>query len=52
MKTGDDNGKKYIKMEDKVGGHYGIIPKTKKEKKNSFFCGRRHRNPFLRGQSG
>ena len=37
MKTGDDNGKKYIKMEDTVRGHYGIILENKKEKNKSLF---------------
>ena len=37
MKTGDDNGRKYIKMEHIVGGHYSIILETKKETNNSLF---------------
>ena len=36
MKTGEDNGKKYIKMEDTLGGYYGIILETKKENKSLF----------------
>ena len=36
MKTGEDNGRKYIKMEDSFGGHYCIILKTKKENNKSF----------------
>ena len=32
MKTGEDNGRKYIKMEDTVEGHYCIILETKIEK--------------------
>ena len=31
MKTGEDNGRKFIKMEDTNGGHYGVILETKKE---------------------
>ena len=30
MKTGQDNGKKLIKMIDTAGGHYGFILETKK----------------------
>ena len=36
MRTGEDNGKKYIKMEDTHGGHYRIILETKKENKSLF----------------
>ena len=36
MKIGDDQGKKFLKMEDTVGGHYGIVLETRRnETKNS-----------------
>ena len=37
MKTGQDNGKKLLKMEDTVGGHYGIVLETRKKKNASLF---------------
>ena len=36
MKHGDDQGKKLLKMEDTVGGHYGIVLETRRnENKDS-----------------
>ena len=32
MKTGEEHGKKFLKMEETSGGHYGIILETRKEK--------------------
>ncbi len=32
MKNGEDQGKKFLKMEDTAGGHYGIVLGTSKEK--------------------
>ena len=32
MKNSDDQGKKFLKMEDTAGGHYGIVLETRKEK--------------------
>ena len=32
MKNSDDQGKKFLKMEDTAGGHYGIVLETQKEK--------------------
>ena len=32
MKSSDDQGKKFLKMENTVGGHYGIVLETRKEK--------------------
>ena len=50
MKTGEDNGRKYIKMEDTVGGHYGIILETKKGNiKKVVSHGRRQRDPIFGG---
>ena len=37
MKTAEDHGKKFIKMEDTTGEHYGITRKTKQEKNKSLF---------------
>ena len=37
MKTGQDNGKKAIKMEDTTGGHYGIVLETRKKKNSNLF---------------
>ena len=37
MKTGQDNGKKLLKMEDTTGGHYGIVLETRKKKNASLF---------------
>merc|ERR1711954_117939 len=31
MKNGEDHGKKFLKMEDTAGGHYGIVLETRKE---------------------
>ena len=30
MKIGEDQGKKFLKMEDTTGGHYGILLETRK----------------------
>ena len=35
MKNSDDQGKKFLKMEDTTGGHYGIVLETRKEKGDS-----------------
>ena len=32
MKNGEDQGKKFLKMEDTAGGHYGIVLETRKDK--------------------
>ena len=32
MKSSDDQGKKFLKMEDTAGGHYEIVLETRKEK--------------------
>ena len=32
MKIGEDQGKKFLKMEDTTGGHYGIVLETRKNK--------------------
>ncbi len=32
MKNSNDQGKKFLKMEDTAGGHYGIVLETRKEK--------------------
>ena len=32
MKNGEDQGKKFLKMEDTTGGHYGIVLETRKNK--------------------
>ena len=32
MKNSDDQDKKFLKMEDTAGGHYGIVLETQKEK--------------------
>ena len=37
MKNSDDQGKKFLKMEDTAGGHYGIVLETWKEKGDSPF---------------
>ena len=37
MKNSDDQGKKFLKMEDTAGGHYGIVLETRKEKGDSPF---------------
>ena len=37
MKTGEDNGKKYIEMEDTLGGHYCIILETNRQNNESMF---------------
>ena len=34
MKNSDDQGKKFLRMEDTAGGHYGIVLETRKEKEN------------------
>ena len=31
IRTGDDHGKKFLKMEDTIGGHYGIVLDTRKK---------------------
>ena len=36
LRTGKDNGKKLIKMEDTAGGHYGIILETRKKSADVF----------------
>ena len=35
MKNSDDQGKKFLRMEDTAGGHYGIVLETRKEKGDS-----------------
>ena len=35
MKSSDDQGKKFLKIEDTAGGHYGIVLETRKEKGDS-----------------
>ena len=35
MKNSDDQGKKFLRMEDTAGGHYGIVLETQKEKGDS-----------------
>ena len=47
IKTGDDHGKKFIKMEDTTGGHYGIVLETRKEQNEGLFLMEGHRNPIL-----
>ena len=37
MKTGQDNGKKLVRMIDMAGGHYGIILETRKKSTSSLF---------------
>ena len=37
MKNSDEQGKKFLRMEDTVGGHYGIVLETRKEKGDSPF---------------
>ena len=37
MKTGQDNGKKIVRMIDTAGGHYGIILETRKKSTSSLF---------------
>ena len=32
MKNGEDQGKKFLMMEDTAGGHYGIVLETRKNK--------------------
>ena len=32
MKNSDDQGKKFLQIEDTAGGHYGIVLETRKEK--------------------
>ena len=34
MKNSDDQGKKFLRMEDTAGGHYAIVLETRKEKEN------------------
>ena len=34
MKNSDDQGKKFLRMEDTAGGHYGIVLETRKEKED------------------
>ena len=37
MKNSDEQGKKFLKMEDTARGHYGIVLETRKEKGDSPF---------------
>ena len=37
IKTGQDNGRKLLKMEDTIGGHYGIVLETRKKRNASLF---------------
>ena len=37
MKTGQDNGRKLLKMEETTGGHYGIVLETRKKKNTNLF---------------
>ena len=37
MKTGQDNGKKLIRMIDTARGHYGMILETRKKSTSSLF---------------
>ena len=37
MKTGQDNGRKLLKMEETAGGHYGIVLETRKKKNTNLF---------------
>ena len=37
MKIGEDKEKKFLKMEDTVGGHYGIVLETRKKKNSNLF---------------
>ena len=37
LKSGQDNGRKLIKMVDTTGGHYGIILETRKKNNSSLF---------------
>ena len=37
MKTGQDNGRKLLKMEETAGGHYGIVLETRKKKNTNMF---------------
>ena len=32
IKNSDDHGKKFLKMEDTAGGHYGIVLETRNDK--------------------
>ena len=36
-KTGQDNGKKLVRMIDMAGGHYGVILETRKKSTSSLF---------------
>ena len=37
MKTSEDNGKKFLKMEGTVRGHYGIALETRKNENTSLY---------------
>ena len=37
LKSGQDNGRKLIKMEETTGGHYGIVLETRKKKNSNLF---------------
>ena len=37
LKTGQDNGRKLLKMEETTGGHYGIVLETRKKKNTNLF---------------
>ena len=47
IKTGQDNGKKLIKMEDTTGGHYGIVLETRKKKDMNMFLVKRRFRGFV-----
>ena len=34
MKNSDDQGKKFLRIEDTAGRHYGIVLETRKEKES------------------
>ena len=35
MKTGEEHGKKFLEMEDAIGGHYGIVLESKNENRGT-----------------
>ena len=37
IKTGQDSGRKLLKMEDTIGGHYGIVLETRNKKEANMF---------------
>ena len=37
LKSGQDNGRKLIKMEETTRGHYGIVLETRKKKNSNLF---------------